>query len=740
MNAKKVTPETLRAQAEAQLADNPELIDRSLSIEELLYELRIHQIELEIQNEELRQMQLALETARDRYYDLYEFAPVAYLTLTEQGLIEEINLTGAAMLGVDRQKLLQQRFARFIDASDSDRWYYFFNQLLKHQRGKSIDLTLKLPDSEKLYAHLDCLQSLNNNCKPTLRIALTDLTERMQVDVKLRIAAIAFEAQEGMIITDADTVILQVNKAFTDMTGYSAEEAVGKKTNLLRSGSESTAFYAAMWQSIEDIGSWQGEIWNKRKNGDIYPEHLSITAVKNESGVVSHYVGTLLDITERKAATQEIERLAFYDPLTNLPNRRLLMDRLKLALISSHRSGHHGALLFIDMDNFKILNDTYGHDTGDVFLKKIADRLILCVRANDTVARLGGDEFIIMLQDLSKDAIEAASQTDAIGKKIISTLNQTYQLNDLVYDSAASIGCALFNSHESGIEELLKQVDIAMYQAKGSGGNGLRFFDPQMQQNLADRVALEADLRLAITQGQFELYYQAQTTHQNEIIGAEVLIRWRHPQRGIILPSEFIPLAEETGLIFPLGLWILEAACRQLKTWESSEHTQHLQLSVNVSARQFHQSNFVELVCQIFRRTAIPIEQLKLELTETLVLDNINDTIHKMHTLRKMGVSFSMDDFGTGYSSLAYLTQLPLAQLKIDRSFVNNIGVKDSDAVIIQTIIGMTENLGIEVIAEGVETESQRAFLEQHGCAFYQGYLCSKPLPIEQFEKSLTIH
>lgn len=736
MNAK-VTPQTLRAQAEALLAASPQPDVGMLSIDELLYELHIHQLMLEIQNQELRQTQLQLEIAHNRYLDLYEFSPVAYLTLTEQGLIEEINFTGAAMLGLDKEELLQRQFSGFIDASDSNRWDFFFDHLLKHQHSKSIDLVLKLSENEKLHARLDSLQSFNNHYQPALHIALTDLTERMQIDVKLRIAAIAFEAQQGMFVTDADTVILQVNKAFTEITGYSAEEVIGKTATLLRSDKQSEDFYVDMWQSIHDNGMWDGEITNKRKNGDIYTEYISITAVKNQDGVVSHYVGTLLDITERKAASEEIERLAFYDTLTNLPNRRLLLDRLQLAIASSNRSGHYGALLFIDMDNFKILNDSYGHEIGDLFLQTIADRLILCVRVNDTVARLGGDEFVVMLEDLSKNAVEAASQTDMIGKKIISALNQAYQLTDVIYESGASIGCALFNSDASTIEELFKQIDIAMYQAKASGGNGLRFFDPKMQQKLADRVALENDLRQAITQGQFELYYQAQTTHQGDIIGAEVLIRWQHPQRGLVFPGDFIPLAEETGLILPLGLWILEAACRQLKIWEKDERTQHLQLSVNVSPKQFHQSNFVELVCQIFRRTAIQIGQLKLELTETLVLDNIEDTIHKMQTLRKMGVNFSMDDFGTGYSSLAYLTQLPLAQLKIDRSFINNIGVTASDAVIIQTIIGMTENLGIDVIAEGVETESQRAFLEKHGCPFYQGYLFSKPVSIDHFETSL---
>ena len=450
--------------------------------------------------------------------------------------------------------------------------------------------------------------------------------------------------------------------------------------------------------------------------------------------MITNYVATFIDITVSKAAADKIERLAFYDPLTGLPNRRLLRDRLKSALASSHRSGRQGALLFIDLDNFKTLNDTLGHDMGDLLLQQVARRLESCVREGDTVARLGGDEFVVMLEDLSEQALDAAAQTEFIGDKILVALNQSYRLATHDFHSTASIGATLFNGHEQSIEELLKQADIAMYQAKTAGRNALRFFDPQMQASICARVALETDLRLALVENQFKLYYQPQFYHNGQVIGAEVLIRWQHPQRGLVFPADFIQLAEETGLILPIGQWVLETACAQIKIWESSAHTRHLQLAVNVSARQFRQPDFVEQVCQVLSRSAIRPGNLKVELTESLVLDDIDDTILKMHALREIGVRFSMDDFGTGYSSLSYLTQLPLDQLKIDRSFVHNIGIKATDAVIVQTIIGMANNLGMEVIAEGVETETQRAFLEQHDCQVCQGFLFSKPVPIEQFE------
>ncbi|MDI1293884.1 MAG: EAL domain-containing protein [Methylobacter sp.] len=431
------------------------------------------------------------------------------------------------------------------------------------------------------------------------------------------------------------------------------------------------------------------------------------------------------------------EYLSFYDQLTGLANRRLLYDRIKQALALSVRSGRMGALLFIDLDNFKTLNDTIGHDVGDLLLQKIAQRLQSCVREGDTIARLSGDEFVVMLENLSKQDLEAAAQAEAIGNKILNIINQPYQLTSHDYHCTASIGIAFFNDHNQSKEELLKHADIARYQAKTAGRNTLCFFDPQVQANLIFRVALEIDLRLALAENQFKLYYQAQVHQKDKIIGAEVLIRWHHPQRGVVSPIDFIPLAEETGLILLIGHWVLETACAQIKKWGNNCQTQHLQLAVNVSAKQFGQANFVEQVCQILRRSAINPERLKLELTESLVLYDIDNTILKMKALREIGVRFSMDDFGTGYSSLAYLTQLPLDQLKIDQSFVRNINVKTSDAVIVQTIIGMGNNLGIEVIAEGVETEGQRYFLEQNNCSIYQGYLFSKPVLIEQFESLL---
>ncbi len=435
---------------------------------------------------------------------------------------------------------------------------------------------------------------------------------------------------------------------------------------------------------------------------------------------------------------EKADYLAFYDQITGLANRRLLYEQIKWAFASSAHSGQMGALLLIDLDHFKTLNDTIGHDTGDLLLQQIAQRLHACAREGDTIARLSGDEFVVILEELSKQDLEAAAQAETIGNKILDIINQPYQLASHNYHCTASIGIAFFSDHNQSKEELLKQADIAMYQAKTAGRNTLCFFDPQVQASLTSRVALQTDLSVALAENQFELYYQPQVYHNGEIIGAEALIRWHHPQHGLFPPSDFIPLAEETNLILAIGQWVLETACAQIKTWEDSIHAQHLQLAVNVSAKQFGQAGFVEQVCQILRHSAIDPGRLKLELTETVVLDNIDDTILKMKALHQMGVHFSMDDFGTGYSSLSYLTQLPFDQLKIDQSFVCNIGEKTNNAVIVQTIIGMGNNLGMEIIAEGVETEVQRNFLEQYNCLSYQGYLFSKPVPIGQFDLLLT--
>jgi len=557
----------------------------------------------------------------------------------------------------------------------------------------------------------------------------TSIAERKQAEANLRVAAIAFESQEGMMITDAMGVIVRVNQAFVRLTGYSAEEAIGQTPALLKSGRHDAAYYQRMWTTLKDNGYWQGEIWNRRKNGKIYAEMLTISSVVAPDGSVSNYIGTFSDISRNTEAEAEIHRLAFYDPLTQLPNRRLLLDRLQQAVTASGRSGREGALLFIDLDNFKTLNDTLGHDKGDQLLQQVAQRLSASVREGDTVARLGGDEFVVMLEGLDTNPEDAAPQAKTVGEKILATLNEPYLLAQHKHHSTPSIGVTLFGGNQDTVDELLKRADFAMYQSKAAGRNTLRFFDPQMQAVVTARAGLEAELRQALQHEQFLLYYQPQVDGAGRLTGVEALVRWRHPQRGMVSPAEFIPLAEDSGLILPLGHWVLQTACLQLVSWANQRAMAHLTVAVNVSARQFHHVDFIEQVLAILEHTGADPRRLKLELTESLLLADVEDIIKKMSTLKASGVGFSLDDFGTGYSSLTYLKRLPLDQLKIDQSFVRDILTDPNDAAIAKAIITLGQSLGLAVIAEGVETEGQRSFLANHGCNAYQGYLFGRPCP-----------
>jgi len=572
-----------------------------------------------------------------------------------------------------------------------------------------------------------------------IRGSFIDITERKRAEEDLRVAAITFESQDGVMITDADNLILRVNRAFTEITGYSNAEAVGQQPSLLKSGRHDAGFYAVMHECIEREGTWRGEIWNRRKNGDIYPGWVNITAVKGARGAVTHYVTTFTDITQRKAAEDEIRHLAFYDTLTGLPNRRLMLERLRQALAGSARHGRHGALMLFDLDDFKTLNDTLGHDVGDQFLVEVASRLAASIREVDTVARLGGDEFVIILEDLDAEAV-AAMQAESVAVKIQAALNEPYlldltlaggDLNTRSYHCTASIGVTLFRDHSVSADDLMKRADTAMYQAKAAGRNTLRFFDPEMQAAVAARATLDTDLRRAVAGSQFVLHYQPQVDGAGCLIGAEALLRWQHPLRGMVLPGEFIRQAEDSRLIMPLGGWVLEAACRQLALWADDAAKAHVVVAVNVSSRQFHQPDFVDQVLDVLERTGARPQLLKLEVTESLLLQDIEDVVAKMTTLKAAGVSFSLDDFGTGYSSLYYLKRLPLAQLKIDRSFVRDVLTDGNDAAIARTIIALGRSLGLAVIAEGVETEEQREFLALHGCHAFQGNLFGEPGAVE---------
>lgn len=590
-------------------------------------------------------------------------------------------------------------------------------------------------DGTPFWSDLSVNSVLDNRGQLTHFVGVShDITENRLMQEELRIAATAFESLHGIMVTDASGKILRVNRAFTELTGYSAEEVIGQTPALLNSGRHPPEFFADMWRQLSETGAWYGEIWDRRKNGEIFPKWQTISAVRGVDEHTTHYVAAFSDISENKTAEDEIKHLAFYDPLTQLPNRRLLLDRLQHAMAASMRSRRYGALLFIDLDNFKNLNDTFGHDKGDLLLQQVAIRLKNCMRDGDTVARLGGDEFVLILEDLSENPSEAATRTEMVSEKILEALNAPYLLIDHEYHSTPSIGATLYCGNDFGIDDLLKQADLAMYQAKAAGRNAMRFFQPDMQTSITARSELESDLRKGLRDNQFQLYYQPQVTREGRLTGAEALLRWQHPTRGLVSPNEFMTLAEETGLILPLGQWVLEEACRQLVVWAEDPETAALTIAVNVSARQFSQTGFVGDVLAALASTGANPCRLKMELTESLFLSNVDDTISKMASLKVRGLSFSLDDFGTGYSSLSYLKRLPLNQLKIDQSFVKDLLTDPNDAAIAKMVIALATSMGLEVIAEGVEIAEQWSFLAKEGCHAYQGYLYARPLPLGEFE------
>jgi diguanylate cyclase (GGDEF)-like protein/PAS domain S-box-containing protein len=558
---------------------------------------------------------------------------------------------------------------------------------------------------------------------------------RARDEQDLRIAAAAFDSQEGIFVTDTQGVILRVNRAFTRITGYTQAEVVGQTPRMLSSGRHGLGFYAQLWHQLLSQGSWCGEIWNRRKAGDIYPEWLTITAVQDPHGEVSHYVAMLTDITQRKAAEQEIQQLAYYDPLTRLPNRRLLLERLQHAL--AHPDGE-GAMLFIDLDNFKTLNDTLGHDQGDALLQQVGRRLQAGVSESDTVARLGGDEFVVLLPALGSHVAEVAAAAQRLGERLRLALSAPYDLGGHDYQCTPSIGISLFADGPRVCEDLMKRADLALYSAKAAGRNTVRFFDAQLQESVAGRAQLEKALRRVLAEERLGLHYQPQVDAAGRICGAEVLLRWHDEALGKLSPQRFVPLAEETGLIVPIGLWVLEQACWQLARWAASPHTAGLSLSVNVSVCQLRQPDFVAQVRAVLAQTGAPACRLVLELTESVLMDDDGSGSRKLHALRRLGVQLALDDFGTGYSSLSYLKKLPLDQLKLDQSFVQGMLNDGPDAAIVRAVLGLAQTLRLDVLAEGVESQAQYDSLLACGCRHFQGYLFGAPQPLAAFEQQLA--
>lgn len=967
------------------------------SRDQLLHELEVHQVELKMQNEALREAQTELEASRDRYMDFYDHSSVGFVTLNHDGLINGINLTGSALLSVVRNKLSHRRFSSYIAAEDRDRWRSHFQKLLTSRERSTCELLFQHGDMPHFYAQLDCMflqvagkdpevrivmtditerkkmeasyaesrhllqtiidtapvrifwkdkalrylgcnpafaqdagvmtpadivgrdddqlswkaqaelyrtddkqvmdtgtpklsydelstrpegktiwlrtskvplrnrldeiigmlgvyqdvtelkqaesilrvneakyraiidatpiplalddakgnitylnrafihkfgytldeipnldawwpraypdpkyrqwvieswhrhmseamrsdedfiplelnirckdgrvctvmvgaASLGNGFDNTHLVVLYDITERKQAEADLRIAAATFETQDAILITDADSNIVRVNRAFTEITGYRAAEVLGKNPRIMSSGRQSRAFYIEMWQQLLHNGVWTGEIWDKRKNGEVYPKWMSVTAIRDEQQLTTHYVAIFSDITARKRAEEETHRLAFYDVLTGLPNRRLLLDRLSSALTASARRNDYGAVLFIDMDRFKLINDMLGHDYGDLLLIEVGARIKSCVREMDTVARFGGDEFVVLIEGVSTVLDPALRKIALLAEKIRAALALPYRLNEHEQQSSPSIGVSLFHDNHEALEILIEHADMAMYQAKNSGRNAVCFFDPAMQRNVSLHDALRDDMHHILARQQLQLHYQIQVDKSNRPLGAEAFLRWIHPERGMILAEQFIPIAEESALIIDIDRWVLQTACQQLSLWSRDDKTVDLTLTINISAKQFSQADFVDKIAEMLNLHQADPAHLKLELSERLVLTDINSLIEKIYALKNLGVRLSMDNFGTVFSSLSYLKQLSPDQLKINQKIVQGISLEGSDAQLVATVANLAKSLDLTIFAEGVETEAQRIFLKDQDCSAYQGYLFGKPVSIEEFEALL---
>lgn len=568
-------------------------------------------------------------------------------------------------------------------------------------------------------------------------VLLRDVSARQEAEQQQRIAATAFETQDGILISDQNNRIIRVNKAFQKISGYSEAEVLGQTPAILQSGKHDTAFYKHMFEQLMSKGSWEGEVWNRRKDGDVYPEWLSISTVHDHQGEISHYVATFKDISERKASERQIRQLHYYDSLTRLANRTLLLEEMSFLLHEKGLRNKQGAVLFIDIDHFKDVNDVWGHNIGDQLLQQVAARLVESTRSKDMVARFGGDEFLVLLEptDTTINADRAIYRASHVADKLLKALARAFGLNGVDYQIAASIGIAVFDEHCHEPLDIIKQAELAMYEAKSAGRSRHCFYEAGMQERVLERVQLETDLRHAMSNNELLLHFQPQWDAEQRMVGAEALLRWQHPERGMVSPAAFIPLAEETRLILPIGEWVLRSACQWLSDWHQHNQMSDFIMSVNVSAVQFSQENFVEQVQAILQHYNAPAQALQLELTESMLAHDQQDIISKMRALKALGVLISLDDFGTGYSSLSYLHRLPIDQLKIDQSFVNNIERGEKNASLAESIISLGHNLGMEVIAEGVETKAQFDWLVAQGCDLFQGFGLGKPMTMDALLK-----
>ena len=737
-----ISPETLRKKA-GLLAQNEHSAIQSLTHEEiqaLFHELNIQQIELEKQNEQLKITQQKLIDTQNSFIQLFEYAPVGYLRLDNTGWILQSNITFQKMLGKHTSQVNGKYLANFICQDDlalfNGRYKAFYNR----PENKVIELRMLKDNGEAFFVEIKGRQVKcddfihdQNEAETCLLVNIIEIGDHIHLEEDLRLAATVFEnSEEGIMIVDRDNIIQKVNFSFSAVTGYEEAEVIGKSPRILKSGTQSKTFYEAMWNTLKKEGHWQGEIWNRRKNGDLYAEWLSITCITDKLGRVTHYIGIFSDITQRKQDEKQIQHLAHFDTLTELPNRTLLNDRLKQALIQSTRYKQWLAVFFLDLDHFKTLNDTLGHFVGDLLMQEVTKRLIACVRESDTVARFGGDEFVIVLPDFDNEETARVNSAE-IANKILAELSRAFDLSGNKFVTSTSIGFSLFPKDGRSATELIKNADTAMYHAKAQGRNNVQYFSETMRKEALNRGILENELHKVIDGEEFIVFYQPIVDLQKEgrITSFEALVRWQHPSRGLLSPDEFIPIAEESSMIINLGKWVLKTACAQLKNWHDAGHAD-LRISVNLSARQFLQNDLISTINDILKETQLSANYLDLEITETVMMQNMNEVCTILKKLVRSGSTVTLDDFGTGYSSLTYLKKFPINRIKIDRYFIKDILTDPDDKMIVKSIIAIAKHMRLDIVAEGIENEAQKNYLIKQNCLFAQGYYFAKPLPAEE--------
>lgn len=658
-----------------------------------------------------------------------EQSPTAVMITDTEGLIEYINPKLTEMTGYSSDELLGQNNNILKSGEMPASLFIEMWNVLREGKTWTGQLLNRKKDGSFFWDSTSISPLRNDGGEISHFIAIKeDITERLNAEEQLRMVAAVFEtSNEAIMIADQNGLIKVVNRAFERITGYQADEVQGCNPNMLSSGRHDRVFYEHMWETLCSTGAWSGEIWNRRKDGSVYPEWLSISALHDDDGNITEFVSVFSDITNRKEAEAHIRHQAYYDALTQLPNRNLLLDRLEVAIHTAERDGQTLSVMFIDLDRFKYVNDTLGHEYGDELLVQVAKRLVKCVRESDTVARFGGDEFVILLHN-----IHSEREASLVAEKVIKRISEPFSLAGREIVIGASIGLSLFPGESDEPDTLLRNADLAMYRAKQTGRNRFQFFTGSLQEQANILMEMEQDLRVALEKGQLEIYYQPLIKAQSgKVTGVEALLRWHHPTIGMIPPDQFIPLAEDTGLIGPIGEWVLETACHQVSLWH--QQGVKLYLSVNISGRQRGLGLNAALLNKILGQTQLPASQLVLEITEGMLLDNSDATIEWLQSFSDLGVHLAIDDFGTGYSALSYLKRFPINMLKIDREFISELTLNNEDALLVKAIISMARSLNLRLIAEGVETEAQRLLLHQLGCEYLQGYHFSKPLPAQSF-------